>query len=347
MRIPDYIKPGDTIAFSAPSCGCASEPALSMMHDAKRVLEERGYKVVIGKTCYLEDGKGIATDPRVAAKELMDFYLDPEVKAIIAAGGGELMCETISYVDFKKLKKSKPKWYVGISDNTNMVFTLATLCHTAAIYGPVVPDFRSPLTRREEDTLGIMEGRIKKVYGYEKYASPDKGYLNLAQNEKYHLNQPKILHNYLPINKTIKEVHNTPINMKGILMGGCLDVLVNLCGTRFDEVKKAIRHKKIIWVLEACDLTPMGIRRAIWELDEAGWFKTASGFVIGRPLAANNKEIMGVNQYNAVYELLEKYHVPIIMDADVGHINPNMPLVIGAYAYVSSYNNTIEVKMDC
>lgn len=138
-----------------------------------------------------------------------------------------------------------------------------------------------------------------------------------------------------------------PVNMKGILMGGCLDILVNLCGTRFDEAKKAIRYKKMIWVLEACDLSPMDIRRAIWELDEAGWFKNASGFVIGHPLAAIKKEIIGVNQYNAVYELLEKYHIPMIVDADVGHINPNMPLVIGTHAYVSSYNNTIEVKMDC
>ena len=78
-----------------------------------------------------------------------------------------------------------------------MVFTLATLCNTAAIYGQVVPDFRAPLTRREEDTLGIMEGKIKKVYGYEKYAYSEKDYFNLAQNEKYHLDQPKILHNYL------------------------------------------------------------------------------------------------------------------------------------------------------
>ena len=132
-----------------------------------------------------------------------------------------------------------------------------------------------------------------------------------------------------------------------MLLGGCLDVLANLCGTRFDEVKKFVRYKKIIWVLEACDLNPMGIRRAIWELDEAGWFKNTAGFVIGRPLAARQMKIMGVNQYNAVYELLEKYGVPIIMDADIGHINPNMPLVIGAYASVSAYNNTIEVNMEC
>ncbi|WP_164130775.1 LD-carboxypeptidase [Sharpea azabuensis] len=347
MRIPEYIKPGDTIAFSAPSCSCASEPARSMMHDARDVLIKRGYKVIIGKTCYLEDGKGIATDPYDAAKELMDFYLDDNIKAIIAAGGGELMCETISHVDFRKLKRAKPKWFVGISDNTNMIFTLATLCNTAAIYGPVVPDFRLPLTRREEDTLGIMEGKIKKVYGYEKFASPEKGYLYLADHEKYHLDTPKILHNYLPVKGSMQEVQNMPINMKGMLLGGCLDVLANLCGTRFDEVKKFVRYKKIIWVLEACDLNPMGIRRAIWELDEAGWFKNTAGFVIGRPLAARQMEIMGVNQYNAVYEPLEKYGVPIIMDADIGHINPNMPLVIGAYASVSAYNNTIEVNMKC
>ena len=39
-------------------------------------------------------------------------------------------------------------------------------------------------------------------------------------------------------------------------------------------------------MLEACDLSPMAIRRTIWHLKMQGWFEHASGFLIGRPLAA-------------------------------------------------------------
>lgn len=54
-----------------------------------------------------------------------------------------------------------------------------------------------------------------------------------------------------------------------------MDCLVNLLGTRFDHVKEfQERYKEdgFLWFLEACDLHVMSIRRAIWQMKEAGWF---------------------------------------------------------------------------
>ena len=79
----------------------------------------------------------------------------------------------------------------------------------------------------------------------------------------------------------------------------------------------------------------MSIRRALWNLDRAGWFKYAKGFIIGRPLAAYKQELMGLDQYNAVTGILGKYNVPIIMDADVGHLPPAMPIISGAMVDVT------------
>ena len=53
--------------------------------------------------------------------------------------------------------------------------------------------------------------------------------------------------------------------MEGRLIGGCMDVLTLFLGTEFDGVKAfAEKYQKdgILWFLEACDLNPMGIRRA-------------------------------------------------------------------------------------
>lgn len=44
------------------------------------------------------------------------------------------MCEILPYIDFEKIRNSEPKWFLGYSDNTNLIFLLATLCDTAAIY---------------------------------------------------------------------------------------------------------------------------------------------------------------------------------------------------------------------
>ena len=89
----------------------------------------------------------------------------------------------------------------------------------------------------------------------------------------------------------------------------------------------------------------MSIRRSVWSLLQNGWFDTASGFLIGRPLAAFRQEMMGVNAYNAVTDVLGACGVPIIMDCDIGHVSPMMPLVIGSLADVSVRGNNLGVDM--
>ena len=42
------------------------------------------------------------------------------------------------------------------------------------------------------------------------------------------------------------------------------------------------------------------------------WFDHVSGFLIGRPLCYD-QELMGLDQYHAVIDLLQQYHVPIVM----------------------------------
>ena len=54
---------------------------------------------------------------------------------------------------------------------------------------------------------------------------------------------------------------------------------------------------------------------------------------------------MGLDQYSAVTEILKKYNVPVIMDADVGHFAPMMPLVCGSLAEITAEGNDITVKM--
>ena len=47
------------------------------------------------------------------------------------------------------------------------------------------------------------------------------------------------------------------------------------------------------------------------------------------------QEMMGLDQYNAVTGILSDFGVPILMDLDIGHLSPMMPLVTGAPAEVS------------
>lgn len=350
IKIPPFLKKNSLIGITAPSFGCTIEPYKSRLNIANKILNKKNYSIKIGQTVTKSDGLGISTKPEICAKELEDFWLDNSVDAIISAGGGELMCETVEFINFKKLSKAKPKWFIGYSDNTNFIFPLVTISKTAAIYGPCISGFGKKWEQSEKDAFLLIEGKTKKIHGYKKFQKPENDIIpkNDLENYTYNLTEKKMLSSYFfDKNNLIKAKSSDKISINGILLGGCLDVLANLCGTKLDNVKnfiKELNKEKIIWVLESCDASPMELRRQIWHLKNANWFKNAAGFLIGRPLNSFNKEMMGVNQYNAILDILSSLKVPIIMDCDIGHIDPAMPLIMGAKSQVKVQGNNINIE---
>lgn len=356
LNFPKPLKPGDTIAIVAPSFGATTEPYTFRFQEAVRQFKSKGYNVVIGECCHKNDGLGISTDPKTAAAELTAYYLDSRVSAVLSCGGGELMCETVSHIDFEELKKAPPKWFMGYSDNTNFIFPLVTISGIAAIYGPNAPGFGKPWEQTELDAWALLEGKTDTVYGYPMFQNPQ------VESEDplspYIFTDEKVLTVFAPSQKNnsisgakLNQVSSSQtVEMNGILIGGCLDCLAGLSGTRFDKVKEfnekaKAQNKKIIWVLESCDYNTMDIRRSLWHLRENGWFTNTSGFIFGRPYAAFRQEIMGVNEYNAVTGILGELNVPIVFDADIGHIDPAMPLIFGSDADVTVKGNDIKIKM--
>lgn len=245
------------------------------------------------------------------------------------------MCEVIPYMDFERLKSAKPKWYMGFSDNTNFTFLNTTICDTAAIYGPCAGSFgMEPWHASIQDAFDLLCGKIQSVSGYglwERESAKDEEH----PLRPYNLTEPSILRKY----------PDGDITMEGRLIGGCMDCLVTLLGTEFDQVKafnQRYAGDGIIWFLESCDLNIMSIRRAVWQMKHAGWFSNVRGFLIGRPLHFG-EEMFGLDQYRAVMELLEEYHVPVLMDIDLGHLPPMMPVISGSTAHVEAKGNHLKI----
>ncbi|MCI5859414.1 MAG: LD-carboxypeptidase [Blautia sp.] len=341
MRYPQNLKKGGTIGFVAPSFGCATEPYKSAFLNAQKKFQEMGYQCQLGPNCYASEGIGISNTPEKCGKELTESYRSGENDCLISCGGGELMCEILEHVDFDAIREAPPKWYLGYSDNTNFTYLLTTLCDTASVYGPCAADFgMEPWHPSLNDTFGILTGEVRTVQNYDGWEKADCS-LKTEETplEPYHITEPMILKKY-PDQDTVFE---------GRLLGGCLDCLVNLKGTEFDKTTEFIEKYKedgILWFLEACELNVFSIRRAIWQLDHAGWFQYTKGFLIGRPMMFD-QPAMGLDQYHAVTDLLAKYQVPVIMDVDLGHLHPAMPLITGSYANVRVEGNSIEIHMEC
>lgn len=339
MRYPAFLPKNGRIGVIAPSFGCTCEPYISEYESAKAFLEAQGYTVVSGACCFLSDGIGKSTAPEKCGAEINRFFTGEEADILISMGGGETMCEDLPFTDIPAIAEAAPKWFMGYSDNTNLTFLLPTLCDTAAVYGPNFPAFGvRPLPEFVRDAFSLLCGEALTVHNYPAWE------LESVRSEE----DPLVPYNMTePFSMRVFPETDGPVRFSGRLLGGCLDCLINLCGTRFDRVKafnEKYRKDGVIWFLEACDLSPFGVRRALWQLKNAGWFETAEGFLIGRPMHFNEDQF-GLTMYDAVTDMLSGLGKPILMDLDIGHLPPRMPLITGAQAEVSARENAVSVAM--
>ena len=311
----------------APSFGINIEPYKTRMKYSIKNLEKK-YNIILGENVYKNDGP--ASNDALSRANEFNNMLD-KADLLISAGGGEVMCEILPYIDFNKFKNN-PKLFIGSSDNTFLTYTITINTDNYSIYGPNIPSFYSyPFKYDLKDTLDLING--KKLF---------KGYKSFD----FENNDKNPLKNYI-FNKRCKVIpYNYKNPFKGRIIGGCLDCLEILAGTKYDNTINYLeRHKDegIIFYLESCDLNPMGVIRALNHLKWCDWFKYIKGFLIGRPLHLYEK-MFGVNMHDAVLRVLNDLNVPILLDCPIGHLSPSLPIKNGALTEITFENNNIIIK---
>ena len=378
MRYPEFLKEGGTIGFVAPAFGCATEPYATAFDKAIETFKKLGYRTVTGPNCREAKGLGISNTPELCAKELEDMYLDPANDVLISCGGGELMCTILPYLDFERIRAAKPKWFMGFSDNTNFTFLQATLCDTAAVYGQNaasfggLPGYLAAKKAAEGESIGsavdavakpgidepsgatisadgegYWQGSVKDSFDFLRGKKTSfEGYPMWEREGFDHEDGTYPLYNLTE--KRVLKSNCEAAEFEGRVVGGCLDCLANLVGTCFDGMKefsKRYESDGVIFFFESCDLDPLGVYRALWQLKNAGWFEHTKTFLVGRPMHYG-EEVFGFGMDRAVLEVLGDLNVPIIMDLDIGHLPPRIPMVTGAYAKVKYKGQSFEISYD-
>lgn len=122
------------------------------------------------------------------------------------------------------------------------------------------------------------------------------------------------------------------LDVTGRLVGGCVETLANLAGTRYLDPRPlaALGDGLIVYVEAAGDDSPT-ICRNLHGMRLAGVFDDATAIVVGRTGAPS---IPSLSQHEAVVDALGMLDVPILADVERGHLAPYLPLVNGALARI-------------
>lgn len=312
MKVPVFLKKKMTIGVVAPSFGISGDPYTQYYVEAKKQLQELGHTIIECPSIYQLE-KGQSNTPEIRAQELMDFYLNDAIDCVWSCAGGEIMNEILPYIPFEKLKKAKPKWFIGYSDNTNFTMPLATHSKIMSVYDMVVPEFGTRQSKVAcDDLLSLIQGKKKtfKQYGEEP---------TLTLNGK-------------------------DVMIEGYLLGGCFDVLTTLLGTDFDQIPEFIKSKKgqVILYLETCEYNVLGLKRCLWQLQQLGYLDHIQGLVLGKMRVPD--PVFGVSLQDALLDLDLPF--PILYNVEIGHTYPTLPMVNGCYAKVAVKKGCFSIKYD-
>lgn len=337
MIYPEFIKKGDTIGVTAPSAGSENDIDIKKLNMAEEKLKDLGFTIEETENCRKDTGTGRSSSKEERAKQLNKLFIEEKTKAIIGLAGGEFLIEMLPYVDFKNILNN-PKWLQGYSDITGLLFPITTMLDLATIYSNNFKTFAMKDWHRSiKENLKILQGNLIKQYSYDLYEDIRAERIN--GDEPYNLTE-KVRW------EGINEEEN--IKMQGRMIGGCLDVILCLIGTKYDNTKNFIeKYKKdgIIWFLDNCELSSESLVRAMFQLKEAGYFKYTKGIVFGR--SGIEKSCYNISFKNAIKSSLEELNVPIIINADIGHKPPQMTIINGAIARIelNAGKGSIEFKL--
>jgi muramoyltetrapeptide carboxypeptidase len=136
IKIPPYLKKGDTIAITCPAGYMAAEKAQTCI----TVLQQWGFRVVVGKTLGSSSVNYFSATDADRRNELQAMLDDKTINAILCGRGGYGVGRIIDELDFTKFKR-KPKWLIGFSDITVLHSHIYTNLKIATLHAPMAAAF--------------------------------------------------------------------------------------------------------------------------------------------------------------------------------------------------------------
>ncbi|WP_409993774.1 LD-carboxypeptidase [Roseateles oligotrophus] len=232
-------------------------------------------------------------------------------------------------MDFGRLAAAEPKWFSGFSDLSTLQLPLALRAGWMSLHGPNLMELGAEAL--DETTAALWPTLFQnappvqcaslrwQAKGLDWQATPDAGW-NLTETTRWRRLDGRA----------------EPLRLRGRLIGGCLDTLGRIAGTAYGDLRGWSAQAGIgphLLFLENCEMAPCELLRALYSLRLHGWFDGAAGLLVGRhaPAAVTAPELL--SHEDAVREALVGLdELPVLIDADIGHVPPQLSLIQGESA---------------
>lgn len=306
MKYPRFLKKNDVIGITAISSGTGDK-----IKEVKLSLNhlKEDYKLIVTPNVY---GGEIVSSSRETRIREFNNLLDENINCLLNIRGGDFSLETIDSLNFKKIVE-KELLVQGASDTTSLVYTLTTKYDYATLYGFNAKGYDSEVLNKDQlDNLEFMKG-------------------NLITQKSYH--------------DRIDYSINGDFNSAGVIIGGCLDIIRFMLGTSSDGTKKFInkyKDKKIIWYFDIFAMNSVDVYLTLLQMKKMGYFKYSDTFIFGSVLFPKIECDMGYD--NAYEKALENKN--IIVDTNIGHVEPKFTILNGSLATVIYKNNELILKQE-
>lgn len=306
MKYPKFLKTGDVIGVTAISMG-AGKKILEVKTSLNHLKED--YRLIVTPDVY--GGEIVSASKEIRIKEFNDL-LDENISALINLRGGDFGYEVIFDLDLEKVAKKK-LLVEGFSDATLLLYPLTTKYDLATLYGFSAKSFYyDELDKSRLDNLEFKKG-------------------NLVLQKSYH-------------DRNTFSV-NGDFTSNGVIIGGCIDAIRFLLGTSFDGTKEFInkyKDKKIIWYFDNYALNSIDIYLTLLQMKNMGYFKYSDTFIFGSVMYPNEvSELLYIDAYKKALG-----NANIIVDANIGHVEPRFTILNGSLATVTFKNNELILKQE-
>jgi muramoyltetrapeptide carboxypeptidase len=273
-------------------------------------LKAHGLTVITPANCCNKRGLFAGTEQQ-RLDDLHTVFADQNISTIFCSRGGWGTLKLLDKIDYKLIEKNA-KLIVGYSDITTLQLAIWHKTKIPSLSGPMVA-----VEMGEEMTLFTE----KHLWGQLE---------NQSREYRYHLENLSL------INKERKKT-----SVSGILIGGCLSLVVALLGTPYCP-----DFKGSILFLEDIGEQPHKIDRALAQLYQAGVFKCINGLILG-----NFVDCIASYKGRARYTLKEIFNsyfqdvsFPVLTNFPYGHGRKIFSLPIGIQATIDLAHKEIRIK---